>query len=53
MNLDKYADVGTHSIPLNNDITYFDSLNMCLKTSENLLEIKTSKQTYLEYLEHT
>ena len=46
INLDEYADVGTHWIALffnRNEIVYCDSLvlNMFLKKSENLLRIKT------------
>ena len=54
INLDEYGDVGTHWIALyvkNNEVIYFGSLvlNMFLKKSKNLFDIKTSKQTYLEY----
>ena len=46
INLDEYADVGTHWIALffnRNEIVYCDSLvlNMFLKKLENLLRIKT------------
>ena len=46
INLDEYADVGTHWIALfcnRNEIVYFNSfgLNMFLKKLKNLLEIKT------------
>ena len=54
INLDEYADVGTHWIALHNpniEIIYFAvlELNMFLMKFKNLLDIKTSKQTYLEY----
>ena len=46
INLDEYADIGTHWIALfcnRNEIVYFDSLvlNMFPKKLKNLLEIKT------------
>ena len=46
INLDEYADVGTHWIALfcnRNEVVCFDSLvlNMLLKKLNNLLEIKT------------
>ena len=46
MDLDEYADVGTHGITLyvkNNEVIYFDNfvLNMFLKKSKDLLDIKT------------
>ena len=52
--LDEYADAGTHWVALyvkNNEITYFDSFGVehVPKELKNLLVIKTSKQTYLEY----
>ena len=49
INLDEYADVGTHWIALyeqNNEVLV---LNMFLKKSKDILDIKTQKQTYLEY----
>ena len=54
VNLDEYADVGTHWIALyvkNNEVIYLMVLvlNMFLKKSKKLLDIKTLKQTYLEY----
>ena len=54
INLDEYADGGTHWFALhvkNNEVIYFDSfgLSMFLKKSKDLLDIKTRKQTYLEY----
>ena len=54
VNLDEYADLGTHWIALyvkNNEVIYLMVLvlNMFLKKSKNLLDIKTLKQTYLEY----
>ena len=53
INLDEYEDVGTHWIALyvkDNEITYFDSFGVeHVPKSKNLLNIKTSKQTYLEY----
>ena len=54
INLDEYEDVGTQWIALickNNENVYFDSLelNIFLKKLKLLLDIKTSKQTYLEY----
>ena len=54
VNLDEYADVGTHWMALNlfdNDPIYFESCGAdhFLKKSDILLEIKTCKQTYVEY----
>ena len=54
MNLDEYADVGTHWIALygkNNEVVYFDSFGIehVPKEIKYLLDIKASKQTYLEY----
>ena len=54
INLDEYADVGTHWIALYAKIMkLFIStdlvLNMFLKKSKNLLDIKTQKQAYSEY----
>ena len=54
INLDEYEDVGTHWIALylkNNEITYFDSFGVeqVPKEIKDLLNIKTSKQTYPEY----
>ena len=52
INLNEHADVGTHWVALyvkDNEITYFDSFGTYLKRLKNLLKIKTSKQTYLEY----
>ena len=55
INLDEYADVGTHWTALyvkNNEVIYFVVLvlNMFLflKKSRDLLDIKIQKQTYLE-----
>ena len=49
INLDEYADVGTHLIPLyllNNNAIYFDSFGVehVLKKSDIFLEIKTCKK---------
>ena len=56
INLDEYADVCAHSITLyvKNKLSKLCTLivlvlNMYLKKSKNILDIKTSKQTYLEY----
>ena len=54
INLDKYAEVGTHWIALfcrKSEIFYFDSFGVqeYLKKLKNLWGIKTSKQTFLEY----
>ena len=54
INLDEYTDVETHWMALhalNNNVVYFDSFGVehVSKEIENLLEIKTEKQTYLEY----
>ena len=55
IHLDEYADVGTHWISLyvkNNEIIFtliVLVLNMFLKKSKDSLDMKTSKQTYLEY----
>ena len=54
INLDEYADVGTHWIALyvkNNGITYFDSFGVehVSKKIRKFIDTKTSKQTYLEY----
>ena len=54
INLDEYADVGTHWIALyvkNNEVIYFDSFGFehVLKKSKDLLGIKISKQTHIEY----
>ena len=52
INLDEYAEAGTHWVALyvkNNEITYFDSFGVERKKLKILLNIKTSKQTYLEY----
>ena len=46
INLDEYADVGTHWTALyveNNEVIFFDSFRV-----KDLLDIKTQKQTYLE-----
>ena len=53
INLDKYADVGTHWIALHLKIMKLLTLialvlSMFLKKLKDLLDIKTSKQTYLE-----
>ena len=51
INLDEYADVDTHWIALyarNNEVIYFDSFGI-EHVPKDLLDIKTSKQTYLEY----
>ena len=57
INLDKYTDVGTHWIALyvkNNEVIYFDSFGVeHVPKSKNLLDMKTSKQTYLEYKQTT
>ena len=57
INLDEYADVGTHWIALytkNNEVIYLIVLveSMFLKKLKDLLDIKTSKQAYLKY-KHT
>ena len=49
INLDEYADVGTHWIALyastqNNEVIYFDSFGV----EKKLLEIKILKQIYLD-----
>ena len=54
INLDEYAEVGTHWIALfcrKSEIFYFDSFSVqeYLKKLKNLWGIKTSKQTFLEY----
>ena len=54
INLDEYADVGTHWIalyPINIKFFIFTvlELNMFLKKLKNLFEIKTYKQIYFEY----
>ena len=54
INLDEYADVGTYWIALYvkyNEVIYFDSFGVehVPKEIKNLLDIKASKQTYLEY----
>ena len=54
INLDEYADVGTHWIALYVKIVklftlIFFVLNMFLKKLKDLLDTKTQKQTYLEY----
>ena len=51
INLDEYADVDTHWIALyarNNEVIYFDSFGI-EHVPKDLLDIKTSKQTHLEY----
>ena len=57
INLHEYADTGTHWITLyakDNEVSYFDSFGVeyIPKESKNLLDKKTSKQTYLEF-KHT
>ena len=54
VNLDNYKNTGTHWIALyvkNNEVIYFDSFGVehVPKEIKNLLVIKTSKQTHLEY----
>ena len=54
INLDEYADVGTHWIALYvKKMKCFTSivlvLSMFLKKSKDLLDIKAQKQKYLEY----
>ena len=54
INLDEYADVGTHWIALfcnRNEIVYFDSFGAEHVPGEikNLLEIKPSKLAFFEY----
>ena len=54
INLDEHADVGTHWVALyvkNNEDIYFDSFGVehVPKEIKDLLDVKTSKQTYLEY----
>ena len=54
INLDEYADVGTHWIALYVKIMKLFTLivsvlNISLNKSKDLLDIKTSKQTYSEY----
>ena len=54
INLDEYKDTGTHWIALhvkNNEVTYLDSFgeNMSQEKFKKLLQIKTLKQTYLEF----
>ena len=54
MNLDDYIDVGKHWIALYVKkmklfTLIFLVLNMFLKKSKDLLDIKTQKETYLEY----
>ena len=54
INLDEYADVGTHWIVLfcsKNEIVYFGSFGVeqALKKLKNLSGIKTSKLTFFEY----
>ena len=56
INLDEYADVGIHWIALyvkNNKLFTLIVLvlNMFLKKVKDLLDTKSSKQTYLEYKE--
>ena len=51
INLDQYAHVGTYWIALcvkNNEVIYF-GVEHIPKEIKDLLDIKTSKQTYLEY----
>ena len=57
INFDEYADVGKHFIALYAKIMKLFTLtvlflSMFLKKLKDLLDIKTSKQTYLEY-KHT
>ena len=55
LNLDEYADVGTHWIAFfcnRNGIVYFNSFgveHIFLKKLKNLLKIKTQKQIFFEY----
>ena len=51
INLDEYSDIGTHWIAFYslNNTTYFDSFGVEHIQKENLLVIKTYKQTFLEY----
>ena len=54
INLDEYVDVGTHWINLyvkNNEVIYFDSSGVehVRKEIKRFIDIKTQKQTYLEY----
>ena len=54
INLDEYADVGTHWIVLfynKSEIAYFDSFGVehVPKRLNNLLEIKTLRLTFFEY----
>ena len=50
-NFDEYSDIGTHWIALYslNNTTYFDSFGVEHIQKENLLVIKTYKQTFLGY----
>ena len=48
MNLDEYADIGTHLYVKNNEVIWFNSFGV-EKKFKNLLDTKTQKQTYLEY----
>ena len=57
INLDEYADVGTHWIALyakSNEVIYFDSfvVEHVSKEIKRFIGHKTSKQTYSEY-KHT
>ena len=54
INLDEYADVGTHSIALyvkNNEVIYFDSFGVehVPKEIKRFIGHKNTKQAYLEY----
>ena len=54
INLDEYANVGTHWIALyvkNNEVIYYDSFGLehVPKETVHYLGEKTSKQSYLEY----
>ena len=54
INLDEYADVGTHWIALyvkNNEVIYFNSFGLehVPKEVKRFIGLKNTKQTYLEY----
>ena len=54
INLDEHAHVGTYWVALyvkNNEAIYFDSFGVehVPKEIKDLLDVKTLKQTYLEY----
>ena len=55
INLDEYTDTGTHWIALyvkNNEVIYFDSFGVEYVLKGIKKDIKTPKQTYLEF-KHT